>query len=334
MPIRRSALNEGLRWNWESFPDFLDALEAMPRTIDVAAQIPHHPLRVYVMGERAIRHEVASADDIAAMHDLALDGLRAGAFGFTTSRTESHRTTSGELVPGRHAENRELLGIGAALGTAGSGAFGMLSDFDDEAAEFQWMSELARSTGRPLWFLLTDRASDPERWQRLMSGVRRAREAGAAITAQVAGRPVGLILGLTTSLNPFTAKPGFAALSHLPAAERLARLRDPATRRQIVDEENDARLLAILTPLQRAIATRWDRQYPLGDPPDYEPTAERSIAAMAARASQSPAEFCYDYLTGGDGGRMLFFPITNYVHGDHGVVHAVGGGQCVRHCFG
>jgi N-acyl-D-amino-acid deacylase len=319
--IPGTALAEGLQWNWESFPDFLDALEGTKRTIDVAAQVPHHPLRVYVMGERAIRHEAASIEDIAAMHALALEGLRAGAFGFTTSRTESHRTTKGELVPGRHAENRELLGIGAALGKVGAGAFGMLSDFDDEAAEFAWMTELARETERPVWFLLTDRASDPERWQRLMGGVHEARRAGASITAQVAGRPVGLLLGLTTSLNPFTPKPTFAALADLSADERLARLRDPAIRQQIVSEPNAPRLMEILTPLQRDIVTRWDRQYPLGDPPDYEPTDERSIAAMALRTNCSPAEFCYDYLLGGDGTRMLFFPITNYVHGDHGVVH-------------
>jgi len=315
------ALAEGLQWNWESFPQYLDALDAMPRTIDVAAQVPHHPLRVYVMGERAIRHEAARAEDIEAMHRLALDGMRAGAFGFTTSRTESHRTTRGELVPGRHAENRELLGIGAALGKAGAGAFGMLSDFDDEAAEFAWMTELAHSTERPVWFLLTDRATDPQRWRRLMQGVHRARKTGAAITAQVAGRPVGVLLGFSTSLNPFTPKPSFAALAELPAKERLARLRDPALRRRIIGEANDPRRMEVLTPLQREIVTRWDRQYPLGDPPDYEPTDERSIAAMAGRAQQSPAAFCYDYLLEGDGTRMLFFPITNYVHGDHGVVH-------------
>ena len=126
------ALAEGLRWDWESFPEFLDALERLPRTIDVAAQIPHHPLRVYAMGERAVRREPATADDIALMHRLAREGLAAGAFGFTTSRTEQHKTTSGELVPGRHAEEIELLGIGRALGEAGAGAFGMLSDFEDE----------------------------------------------------------------------------------------------------------------------------------------------------------------------------------------------------------
>ena len=140
------ALAEGLKWDWESFPQFLDALERQPRAIDVAAQVPHHPLRVYVMGDRAIRRENATADDIAEMSRLTEEALRAGAFGFTTSRTDQHKTTTGELVPARNAEVEELLGIGRALGHVGRGAFGMLTDFEDEAAEFEWMTQLGQET--------------------------------------------------------------------------------------------------------------------------------------------------------------------------------------------
>jgi N-acyl-D-aspartate/D-glutamate deacylase len=314
------ALAEGLKWDWESFPEYLDALARLPRAIDVAAQVAHHPLRVYAMGERAIARENATAEDIAEMARLTEEALRAGAFGFTTSRTDQHKTPAGELVPGRFAEEQELVAIGQAMGRAGRGAFGMLSDFEDEATEFRWMREIARESGRPLWFLLTDRSYDPQRWRRLMDGVRAARQDGLPITAQVAGRPVGLILGLTTSLNPFALREAFAELARLPAAEQLARLRDPAVRAAILKEEASPRLLEILPPLSRQIATRWDRMYVLGDPPDYEPPPERSIAAMAERAGVSPAEFCYDYLTGGDGGRMLYFPVTNYVFGDQEVV--------------
>jgi N-acyl-D-aspartate/D-glutamate deacylase len=316
------ALAEGLKWDWETFPDYLDALDRMDRTIDVAAQVPHHPLRVYVMGDRAIRREIATATDIEAMSRLTEEALRAGAFGFTTSRTEQHKTTRGELVPGRFAENQELAGIGAALGRTKSGAFGMLSDFDDEGAEFAWMTELSKANGRPLWFLLTDRSYDPDRYHRLMAGVRNARAQGAAVTAQVAGRPVGIILGLTTSLSPFAARPAFAALNGLPQAERLARLRDPAVRREILSQPASEDLLAIMPPLQRPIAVRWDRQYVLGDPPDYEPDQSRSIESMAAKTNLTPDEFCYDYLTGEHGDRMLFYPVTNYVHGDHDTVHS------------
>jgi N-acyl-D-aspartate/D-glutamate deacylase len=315
------ALAEGLRWDWETFPEYLDALERMPRTIDVAAQVPHHPLRVYVMGDRAIRRENATSDDIDAMRRLTAEALKAGAFGFTTSRTDQHKTTKGDLVPGRYAEEQELFGIGSALGEVGSGAFGMLSDFDDEAAEFAWITKMTKAMRRPFWFLLTDRSYDPQRWRRLMSGVRKARAEGANVTAQVAGRPVGIILGLTTSLTPFAARPSFAALLKLPVSERLARLRDPVMRAQILREEASEELLAILPPLQRPIATRWDRQYVLGDPPDYEPDESRSIASMAAKTNLTPEEFCYDYLTGENGDRMLFYPVTNYVFGDHGVCH-------------
>jgi N-acyl-D-aspartate/D-glutamate deacylase len=314
------ALAEGLKWDWESFPDFLDALERLPRTIDVAAQIPHHPLRVYVMGERAIRREIATDADIAAMRALTEEALKAGAFGFTTSRTDQHKTSAGEAVPGRHAEDKELLGIGAALGAVGAGTFGMLSDFEDEAGEFAWMRQLHRDTGRPLWFLLTDRASDPQRWRRLMALTHAAREAGASISAQVAARQVGLILGLRTTLNPFTAKPSFVALTDLDPARRLERLRDPAVRAAILGEPDDESILAKLPPLSRAIATRFERLFVLGDPPDYEPPPERSVLAMASAANQPPAAFAYDYLVGGDGARMLFFPAVNYTNGDLGEV--------------
>ena len=315
------ALAEGLKWDWESFPEYLDALARQHRTIDVAAQIPHHPLRVFVMGERAVRREKATPADIAEMSRLAEEGIRAGAFGFTTSRTEQHKTMSGDLVPGRHAEEIELFGIGQGLARANRGTFGMLSDFDDEAGEFDWITRMTKETGRPFWFLLTDRFSDPDRWQRLMNGVRKARTDGANVTAQVAGRPVGIILGLTTSLTPFAAKPSFRALDGLPASERLAALRDPALRARILAEPHSEALLSVMAPLQRPISTKFDRQYVLGDTPDYEPDQTRSIAYMASKTNLTPEEFCYDYLIGGDGGRMLFYPVTNYVHGDHGVVH-------------
>ena len=314
------ALAEGLKWDWESFPEYLDALARLPRTIDVGAQLAHHPLRVYAMGERAINRENATAEDIALMSRLAEEAMRAGAFGFTTSRTDQHKTPDGQLVPGRYAEEIELLEIGRGMARAGRGTFGMLSDFDDEAAEFKWMTEIARTTKRPMWFLLTDRSYDPSRWRRLMDGVRAARAQGIPLAAQVAGRTVGLILGLTTSLNPFALREGYAALAHLTPAEQLAELRKPEVREAILREEASPRLMDVLPPLSRQIATRWDRMYILGDTPDYEPPPERSIEAMAARTNKTPAEFCYDYFTGGDGGRMLYFPVTNYVHGDLEVV--------------
>jgi N-acyl-D-amino-acid deacylase len=310
------ALAEGLSWDWESFPEYLDALERQERVIDVGAQMPHHALRVYVMGERAIRHEAATDEDIATMARLTEEALKAGAFGFTTSRTDQHKTTTGDMVPGRYSQTKELVSIGRALGKAGTGAFGMISDFEDEAAEFEWMTRLGAEIKRPMWFLLTDRSYDPQRWRRLLAGAKEAGKSGADITAQIAGRPVGLILGLTTSLTSFSVRSKFKALEGLPIAERLAKLRDPAVKRAILGEEVSARLLDILPPLQREITTRWDRMYPLGDPPNYEPSPDQSVAAIANREGKSPEEWAYDYLVAGDGSSKFLFPVTNYVSGD------------------
>jgi len=313
-------LAEGLKWDWESFPEYLDALARLPRTVDVGAQVAHHPLRVYAMGERAIARENATTEDIETMARLVEEALKAGAVGFTTSRSDQHKTVAGDLVPGRHAQHEELLAIGRAMGRAGRGTFGMLSDFEDEAAEFGWMRQVAQDSGRPVWFLLTDRSYDPQRWRRLLDGVAAARADRLPLYAQVAGRPVGLTLGLGTSLNPFALREAFAEVSKLPPAEMLAKLRTPEMRRLVLSQEASPRLLEVLPPLSRQIATRWDRMYLLGETPDYEPPPERSVAAMAAAAGVTPAEYCYDYFVGGDGSRMVYFPVTNYVHGDLEVV--------------
>ncbi|MBX9702304.1 MAG: amidohydrolase family protein, partial [Acetobacteraceae bacterium] len=309
---------EGMRWEWEGFGEYLDALGRMKRTVDIGTQLAHHPLRVFVMGERALRREAATPEDIARMEALAGEAMRAGAFGITTSRTDQHMTRAGEQVPGRHADTEELLGLARALRSVGRGALGLNADFEDVEAEFDWMRAFAReSGGRPVYFLHLDRPHDPGRLPRIVAGIRAARAEGLALTGQVGGRPAGLLLGLSTDLNPFILRESFADLANLPLPERLARLRDPAMRARILAEEASPRLLRLLPPLSRFIATRWEGMFALGDPPDYEPTADRSIAATAARAGVSPQEYCYDYLTGGDGGRMLFFPLVNYVTGDH-----------------
>jgi N-acyl-D-amino-acid deacylase len=309
-------LADGLAWDWESFPDFLDALERRPRALDIGAQIAHHPLRVYVMGDRAIRLEAANAEDIAQMRLLTMEALRAGAFGFTTSRTDSHKTPGGEMVPSRFAATDELLGIGSALGAVGAGAFGMNSDFDDETAELAWMTQLAKQTGRPVWFLLTDRYDDPERWRRLLAATHAARAQGAQLTAQIAGRPIGVMLGIGTALNPFSIRPSYRELDGLGIAEQRERLADPALRRRILSEKPSAQEVSRLAQFRQLITTRWDKFFVMGDPPDYEPADEMSVAAIAAREGRTPDEVAYDYLTEAEN-RFLFFPIVNYARGDH-----------------
>ena len=320
--IPGSALSEGLKWNWETFPQFLDALDGMDRSIDVAAQIPHHPLRVYVMGDRAVRRERATADDIVQMRDAVRAGLEAGAFGFTTSRTNSHKTPTGDMVPGRYSEVEELLGIGSAFKGLNYGAYGVNSDFDDEAGELAWMTKLGQDTGRPVWFLLTDRPTDKVRWRRLMDGVHKARAAGAHVTAQIAGRPIGVMLGIDTALNPFSIRPSYQALLQLPVAERIKRMQDPEMRRQILSEEPSAELLNRLSQFRQHITKRWDRIFPMSNPPNYEPRADESIAAIAARSNNSPDEVAYDYLSAG-AEKFLFFPIVGYNEDNHDIIHTM-----------
>src|SRR5213080_3158940 len=318
--IPNPVLAAGLTWEWETFPQFMEALERKPRAIDIAAQAAHLPMRVYVMGDRAVRREPAKADDIAQMRKLTVEALRAGAFGFTTSRTDSHKTPAGELVPSRDADDLELLGIGSALGVTGTGAFGMNSDFDDEEYELRWMRKLARETGRPVWFLLTDRYEDPDRWRRLMKAVHAARAEGLSFTAQIAGRPIGVMMGIGTALNPFTVRPSYKAIEHLAIAEQRARLRDPALRRQILAEKPSQAEVEKLAQFRQLVTSRWDKFFVMGDPPDYEPAPETSVAAIAAREGRAPDEVAYDYLTEAEN-RYLFFPVVNYVCGDHAPIH-------------
>jgi N-acyl-D-amino-acid deacylase len=316
--IPNPVLAAGLNWEWETFPQFMDELERRPRAIDICAQAAHLPTRVYVMGDRAIRREPANADDIAEMRKLTIEALRAGAFGFTTSRTDSHKTPDGELVPSRDADDYELLGIGSALGVTGTGAFGMNSDFDDEEFELRWMRKLAKDTGRPIWFLLTDRYEDPQRWRRLIGAVHDMRAQGLPITAQMAGRPIGVMMGIGTALNPFTVRPSYKKLESLPIEEQRKRLRDPAVRAQILAEKPSDAEVAKLAQFRQAVTRKWERFYVMGNPPDYEPGPEKSVANIAAATGRPPDEVAYDTIVEPD--QYLYFPVVNYVTGDHGPI--------------
>ena len=313
--IPNPVLAAGLNWEWETFPQYMDELDRRPRAIDVAAQIAHLPLRVHVMGDRAVRREAATPDDIASMRDLTVEALRSGAFGFTTSRTDSHKTPEGDLVPSRDADDHELLGIGQALGITGTGAFGMNSDFDDEDYELRWMRKQARATGRPVWFLLTDRYTDPGRWRRLMKAVHAARAEGLPVTAQMAGRPIGVMMGIGTALNPFTVRPTYKQIESLPIEEQRRRLRDPEMRRAILAERPSEAEVAKLAQFRQLVTTRFDKFFTMGNPPDYEPGPEKSVGALAAREGRTPDEVAYDYML--EDGQYLYFPVVNYVTGDH-----------------
>lgn len=311
--IPEVVLAEGLPWNWHSFPDFLDALAARSYDADVATQVPHAALRVYVMGQRGADREPATEQDRQRMAQLTAEGLRSGAFGFSTSRTLNHRTADGKHIPTLRAEESELTAIAHAMRETGSGWLQVVSDFDDQQGEINLFRRLARESGRPVTITLLQSDARPDGWRALMTEIDQANAEGLRITAQIRSRPTSILLGLELTQNPFIGRPSYKQIAHLPFPERLARLRDPELRTRILAEafEGSRRAKRV---------ERWDRMYPLGDPPDYEPKAEDSIAARAARKGCSPEEMAYDLLVEGDGKGILYLPVTNYAAGNLDVV--------------
>ena len=305
--IPGKSLAAGLDWSWETFPQYLDALARMPRALDVAAQVPHGAVRAYVMGERGARNELATADDITRMAAIVREAIGAGAVGFSTSRTMLHRAVDGEPVPGTFAQEDELLGIGRTLGELGRGVFELASDLMPEAPELAWMERLAAETRRPVSFALLQNDLDPEQWRRLLDATDAAATRGARLAPQIAVRPTSVLFGLESTAHPFSSYAAYRELAHLPLAERVRALRDPAVRRRILEEQ-----VQFTDPLAAFVATAFHKLFPLGDPPDYEPAAERSVAAVAARAGKTPQEIIYDLLLEQDGHAFLYLPLLNY----------------------
>jgi N-acyl-D-aspartate/D-glutamate deacylase len=307
--IPEVVLTEGLPWNWETFDDYMDSLEARQFDLDVVTQVPHAAVRVYVMGERAIRHEPATAADRAAMAEIAAAGIRSGALGFSTSRTINHKTLAGEHTPTLRAEEDELVEISAAVGKVGSGWLQMISDFDDQDAEFAILRRMVEAAGRPMTVTILQRDSRPESWRDLMGKIATANDDGLRIYGQVLTRPTGIMLGFEISQNPFINRPSWDKIADLPFDEKLTVLRQPEFRAQLLSESNPDERLAYRVSC-------WERIFPLGDPPDYEPAPEQSIAARAARAGQDANAFAYDLLMENGGKTILYRPLSNYTYGD------------------
>jgi N-acyl-D-aspartate/D-glutamate deacylase len=306
-------LQEGLPWNWNTFPEYLDALEARQFDIDVATQVGHAPIRINVMGDRGAKREPSTDADRAQMTALAVEAIKAGALGFTTSRTILHRSSDGSPTPSLGAAEGELTAIAQGLGEAGLGVLQLVTDFDDVDEEFAMLRRIAETSGRPLSLTLLQHEHLPDRWRRVMEHMHAATDAGLKMKAQVGARPVALILSFALSLCPFTQLPSFEALRDLSPEERLKKLRDPEVRAKILSEEHGEAMY------QRRVAN-FDNLYPLGDPPDYEPKPEDSIAARAERAGVDPTAFAYDYLLENDGTAMLYRPLYNYADRDHEVL--------------
>jgi len=309
--IPGTALAEGIDWQWESFPEYLDALDRKPHAFDIGTQVPHGAVRAYVMGERGAKNGEASAEDIEQMREIVRSALEAGALGFSTSRTLLHRAIDGEPVPGTFASADELLGIGSALGETGRGIFELASDLAPEGLEMEWMTEFSKRTGRPVTFACLQNDADPSQWRRLLAASEHAAEAGARVVPQVAGRPTGLLMGLEATTHPFQHHPVYQEIALLPLPERVARMRDPEFRRRLLDTKTD-----LSNPLLAFVMASFHKLFPLGDPPDYEPTPDRSVKAMADREGKRPEEVAYDLLLRRDGHELLYFPILNYADGD------------------
>jgi N-acyl-D-aspartate/D-glutamate deacylase len=303
------ALHEGLSWAWHSFAEYLDAVAERPHDIDICAQLPHGALRVYVMGERGARLEPATEKDIAEMRALSAEAMRAGAIGFSTSRTLNHRTVKGDPTPSLRATEAELMGIAQGLADAGSGVIELISDFNtpDADTEFGMIRRLVEKTGRPLSLSLAQGHSHPDGWRTILNHIESASRDGLPIRAQIAPRPIGILLGLQGTLNPFSAHETFGTIKDKPLAEKLSAMRDPAFRARML-AETDARQSH---PLARRVMA-FDQIFPLGDPPDYEPPQSQALANIAARRGISAVELAYDMLLENEGRSFLFMPFANY----------------------
>ena len=306
--IPGAVMNEGLTWDWESFPEYLDALDRRARDVDVCALLPHAAVRVFVMGERALALENANQGDIAHMREIAREAMKAGAFGFSTSRTISHKTLAGDHTPTMKAQEEELIGIALGMKDAGSGMMEFVSEWaPDLDGEFAMVRRITETSGRPTVFTLTQRHARPEAWRTLLGHADKAAADGVPIRPVFGPRGTGALMGLSGSQNPFSGTRTYHAIAHLPLAERVARMRDPEIRAKILSEDP-----AEFNKFPLFHRLNWDKMFHFGDPPNYQPRQEDSFAAIAAREGKTPQEVTYDALLDKDGTDFVYTTIGSY----------------------
>ena len=320
-------LTDGLPWNWTSFPEYLDALAQRRFDADVAALAPHAPIRVFVMGDRAAAREPATTDDIAAMADITREALAAGAFGFATSRTINHRASDGAHTPTLRAGHEELLAIAAAVGAAGTGILQMISDFEDLENDFALVRGMAQRSGRPTTLSVMQFAHAPNRWRSLLEHIAAANRDGLNVTGQVIGRPIGVFLGLEVTFSPFAFCPTVLQMHRLSFEEKLHRFRDPLVKARILEEfavpleQRQAQIAqafegrTVDIHSMAKMLTNFERMFALGDPPQYAPARETSLACMARRAGKSAAEVAYEAMLAQDGRGLIYTPAANFAEG-------------------
>ncbi len=315
--IPGTALSEGMTWDWETFPEYLDALEKMPRAVDVGTHVPHGAVRAYVLGDREMPGAVPTAEDIAKMSAIVEDGIRAGALGFSTSRTVLHRSIDGELVPGTTATADELIAIGRAMGRVGHGVFEMASDLMREWNEFEWMGALSRETGLPVTFAALQSIAKEQPLDEQIARMRAENDNGANIVAQIALRGNGIVMAWRGTVHPFRMRPSWQAIADLPWAEQKAKLFDLAFKAQLLSEANDFSLVPPeIVGVVMVIAGGWTMQFEMDEDFDYEPQAEASVAARAAAKGVTPDEYAYDLLCENDGTGFVYLPLLNYADGN------------------
>ena len=325
--IPGAALFEGIRWNWESFPQYMDALAATPRSLDYLVQVPHDPLRMYVMGERALAHTTATPADIDAKRTLLREALVAGAAGLSTGRSDNHRTSEGKDTPAANASAQELTGIAQAFDGLHHGVVQVVSDYnllqgpDQFDAEFDLVEALARASGRPLSLTWLQRDPGGEQFRQIQSRVEAAVDAGLPLYLQTAARGIGVITGFDASFHPFMGFAGYKEVAHLPLAERAAALREPERKARILAQKSEplagdgSAVPPLVDILLAQIERISGRMFPLAQQPDYAPTVMQSFYVRARQAGTSALEAIYDYLCAGDGQGLIYFPIFNYNDG-------------------
>src|SRR6478672_2166164 len=300
---------DGLPWTWETFPEFMDALESRQRDIDVAAFLPHSPLRVYVMGRRGVDREPATPEDLSQMRKLAAEAIHVGALGFASSRLTIHKTESGHPIPSFDAGHDEIEAIARGVDDAGGGLIQFVPDLvaGDYEPVLQTVFDVAADVGLPVTFTLAIGNAGPAFFEDALTMVEKANANGGDITAQIFPRPIGLVIGLELSGNPFVMYPSYREIAGLPLAERVAEMRKPEVRERILKDKpaSDGH------PLMFAVQA-FDWIFPLGDPPDYEPDPADSIAARAKARGVSPLEEAYDRLLDDDGHAMLLVTLANF----------------------
>lgn len=315
--IPGTALAEGMKWDWETFPEYLDALERLPRSIDIGTHVPHGAVRAYVLGDREMPGAVPTAEDIQKMAEIVEEGVRAGALGFSTSRTVLHRSVDGELVPGTTATEEELVEIGRAMGRVGYGVFEMASDLKREWNEFGWMGQISRETGLPVTFAALQSIAKEQPLDEQIANMRAENDNGANIVAQIALRGNGIIMAWQGTVHPFRLRPSWQAIAELPWDQQRAKLLDPAFKAQVLSEANDySQVPEDLIGISMVVSGGWGMQFEMDPDFDYEPQADASIAARAAAAGVSGDEYAYDLLCRDEGKGFIYLPILNYADGN------------------